>query len=146
MELATLLPSHGAEADEDACSHVNGGAVTTPLRTVLTVVCLLTVGQHVGKHFISSLGPAVMERLSISRVKYGLLFSVQELPGAVLPVTFGLAISTMHLAYGTTGVSLAATIFAGQALSAAAVHVMSYRMLLLGYASSLGPSCMSLLA
>lgn len=100
---------------------------------VLVVVCLLTVGSHVGKHFISSLGPSVMQRLEISRAEYGLVFSLQGIPGAILPMLGGIAISALRLRYGLVAVVLAATTLAGQALTCVAVQGRSYWALLIGY-------------
>lgn len=101
-------------------------------RLVLVFVCLLTVGSHFGKHFISSLGPAIINRLEISRSQYGLIFSTQELPSAVLPVLGGILITTLRLPYGPVIVFLASLVLMGQVLSSMAVQAKSYALLMAG--------------
>lgn len=112
-------------------------------RWVLVVICLLTVGSHVGKHFISSLGPAVMERLSLSRAEFGLLFSLQGIPGAVLPVLGGILIAALHLPYGHVAAILATVVLFGQILTCFAVQLRSFPIVLLGYVKTAVHRCES---
>jgi hypothetical protein len=101
---------------------------------LLLAICLLTVGSHFGRHFISSMGPLVMERLNISRSQYGLVFSVEEFPSIFLPLASGMFISALRLRYGPLSVFLACVLSLGQIVTAAGIQARSYTAVILGYA------------
>lgn len=97
---------------------------------LLVTTSLITIGSHYNKHSLSSLGPAIIDALGLHRTKYGLLFSSQAIPGIVLPVISGLALSC--LPYGPAAITLSALIMFSTVLCATAVTYLSYNMLVVG--------------
>jgi hypothetical protein len=138
-KLPTSMPDYGAapaggRASERAPGNGRGAYPerSRDARLLLLAICLLTVGNHFGRHFISSLGPLVMRRLRISRSQYGLIFSVQELPSVVLPLASGFFISALRLQYGPVAVLLTSVLCLGQLITAVAVQAASYRAVVFG--------------
>ena len=123
--------SYAAIADADPATLPPRAGARPPL-LLLAVTSVLSFGAHFGKHFLSSLGPSIIARLGLSRAAFGLTFSFQELPGVVVPVLGSIAVSAARVRFGRAAVCLAALVAAGQALSAAAIHVRSYPALLAG--------------
>lgn len=110
---------------------------------LLVVTSILSFGSHFGKHFLSSLGPGIMNRLVISRAAFGLTFSAQETPGILVPVLGSIVISATHVSFGAAAVVLASVVTLGQMLSAIATHFRSYEVLLLGrFLFGVGDGCL----
>lgn len=129
----------------DEAAPLSAGEPRPPARpaVLLVVVCLLTVGSHVGRHFLSSLGPQLIERMAISRLAFGLTFSSQEIPGVLIPLVGGILISASRLRFGAAALVLAAFVTVGQAMSAVAIHVNSYSALLVGrFVFGVGDGCL----
>ncbi|CDF40819.1 unnamed protein product [Chondrus crispus] len=79
---------------------------------------------------LSSLGPEIMAALDLRRVEFGILFSSQELPGIVLPVAGGLALT--YVPHAAAAVALSACVLISTALCAVALHNQSYAALFAG--------------
>lgn len=126
------MPAYAAVSDVDPATCPPPRAPTRPPLLLLAVTSLLSFGAHFGKHFLSSLAPAIIPRLGLSRAAFGLTFSFQELPGVVVPVLGSIAVSAARVRFGRAAVCLAALVTAGQALSAAAIHLRSLGALLAG--------------
>jgi MFS family permease len=110
---------------------------------LLAVTSVLSFGSHFGRHFLSSLGPAIMTRLSITRTEFGLTFSIQEVPGVCVPILGSVLISAAHVRLGPAAVVLASVLSLGQVLTAVAIHLRSYQSLLLGrLLFGLGDGCL----
>ncbi|PXF50117.1 Major facilitator superfamily domain-containing protein 1 [Gracilariopsis chorda] len=97
---------------------------------LLATTSLITIGSHYNKHSLSSLGPVIIEALDLHRTKYGLLFSSQAIPGIVLPIISGIALSC--LPYGPAAITLSSLIMFSTVLCAVGVMHLSYNMLIAG--------------
>lgn len=98
--------------------------------TLLALISLITVGSHYGKHSLASLGPEIIHVLGIQRSQFGLLFSSEEIPGIILPVVGGFALT--YIPHGPAAVALSASILVATSLCAIAVTNKSYTFLFLG--------------
>lgn len=96
----------------------------------LAALTLFTTGQHYGKHSISGLGPTLMATLQVERTKYAFLFSLEQIPGILLPALGGLCL--VYLPLSPTATLLAAALLFAAILCARAVDALSYDKLLLG--------------
>lgn len=114
---------HGAE---------NDGVIVSPhLRGILLIlISLITIGSHYGKHSLSSLGPEIMASLDVKRLQFGILFSSQEIPGIVLPVVGGIALT--YVPHGPAAIVLSSSVLMSTALCAIAVVRKSYMSLFIG--------------
>lgn len=91
---------------------------------LLTAAILFSSGSHFARHALSSLTPTLTARLTLSATSMAALFSAQELPGIVLPLT---AASLLTLGPPSTVAAAAAAVStAGQVAAAAAVGAGSY--------------------
>ncbi|CAN8077345.1 unnamed protein product [Agarophyton chilense] len=97
---------------------------------LLFTTSLITIGSHYNKHSLSALGPAIIQNLSLERTRYGLLFSSQAIPGIVLPIVSGVALSCFP--YPPTAILLSSFIMLSTVLCAVAVGHSSYGLLLVG--------------
>lgn len=98
------------------------------IRRTIFLLALFTVGSHFGKHALSGLGPDIMRQLFVKRLQFGFLFSLQELPGIVLPVVGGVALT--FVPHAAAAVVLASSVCLATALCALAVRHNSYHALL----------------
>ncbi|KAI0564587.1 Major Facilitator [Gracilaria domingensis] len=97
---------------------------------LLFTTSLITIGSHYNKHSLSSLGPAIIQALSLQRIEYGLLFSSQAIPGIVLPVVSGVALSCFP--YAPSAILLSSFIMLSTVLCALGVAHSSYGLLVVG--------------
>lgn len=91
---------------------------------VLVTLTLFTTGSHYFRHSFSGLGPALMSELGVKRIGFGALFSLEQLPGVVLPALGGSFL--LYLPLSGTAVALAAMLLLSSAWCAFAVDRGSY--------------------
>ena len=125
------------EVDETASLMQSNTSVLHPqvlsLRTqigLLFLVSTISIGSHYVNHSLSSLGPQIMQALSVQRTQFGLLFSSEEIPGIVLPVLGGVILT--YLPYGPSAIFLSSAVLLSASLCAIAVSNNSYSSLLIG--------------
>lgn len=98
--------------------------------TILALISAITVGSHYSTHSLSSLGPEIIDLLGIQRSQYGFLFSSEEIPGIILPIVGGVALT--YIPHGPAAVVLSGLILVSTSLCAMAVTKESYSALFLG--------------
>ena len=97
---------------------------------LLVLVSTISIGSHYVNHSLSSLGPQIMQALSVQRTQFGLLFSSEEIPGIILPILGGVILT--YLPYGPSAIFLSSAVLLSASLCAIAVSNNSYLSLLLG--------------
>lgn len=98
--------------------------------TLLALISAITIGSHYSTHSLSSLGPEIIHFLEIKRSQYGFLYSSEEIPGIILPVVGGVALT--YIPHGPAAVVLSGLILVSTSLCAMAVTDKSYTALFLG--------------
>lgn len=123
--------SYDAVAPPPERTSVDQDGISSYQRAILLfVVALFTTGTHFGKHSISGLGPEIMSYLHVERLQFAFLFSLQQLPGIILPIAGGLGLTYVPLA--AASVVLASSVFVSMIMCAVAINYKSYQMLLTG--------------
>ncbi|GAB0498028.1 hypothetical protein MMPV_009367 [Pyropia vietnamensis] len=102
----------------------------TPAQRValLTSAILFTSGSHFARHALSSLTPTLTTTLTLSATSMAALFSAQELPGIVLPLTAATLLTLGPPSLVAASAAVVSTV--GQVAAAAAVGAGSYGWLL----------------
>lgn len=120
-----------AQVDEDEVAYARVGRVRMAI--VLGLLTIFTTGSHYFRHSVTGLGPALMEELGVRRTGFAALFSLEQLPGVVLPALGGLFL--LYLPLSATAVVLAACLLVSATVCAVAVDAGSYWWLASGRAA-----------
>ncbi|KAK1862027.1 hypothetical protein I4F81_004603 [Pyropia yezoensis] len=95
---------------------------------LLTSAILFSSGSHFARHALASLTPTLTSTLTLSATSMAALFSAQELPGIVLPLTAATLLTLGPPSLVAASAAVVST--AGQVAAAAAVGAGSYGWLL----------------
>lgn len=130
MTLRSSPNSHSSAIAGDMHGAISSRLPTHVHVTLLTLISAITIGSHYGKHSLSSLGPEIIDLLGIKRSQFGFLFSSEEIPGIILPIIGGVALT--YIPHGPAAVVLSGLILIATSLCAVAVTNKSYLALSLG--------------
>lgn len=102
------------------------------LSVVLGVLSLFTTGSHYARHSLSGLGPALMSEFGVRRTAFSFLFSLEQLPGIILPVLSGLCLFLLRVPLSYAAVVIAIILLVSSGVCAISINLKMYSLLMTG--------------